>query len=191
MAFGGNTRDLGSFREETDEITDLHQILKEVLLIEHGDGIAGIKRCHYDPSSDGVRDLVQTLSLKSLGTTFEVRSTGLHGTATLIEWRDLKSPLFQGNAEEDQWINEKLIEGVVDNNRFNNSLSGARNNFEEELFKDKFPTEEELAYHKELLGEPLPLFSTLEPKIRRGDPWSLKIPCIIGTVYTGHAYIDL
>ncbi|GKE93060.1 hypothetical protein Tco_1574155, partial [Tanacetum coccineum] len=26
-----------------------------------------------------------------------------------------------------------------------------RNNFEEELFKDMFPTEEELAYHKELL----------------------------------------
>ncbi|GJQ96998.1 hypothetical protein Tco_0008137 [Tanacetum coccineum] len=25
MAFGGNTRDLGSFGEETDEITDLHQ----------------------------------------------------------------------------------------------------------------------------------------------------------------------
>ncbi|GJU22529.1 protein kinase-like domain, concanavalin A-like lectin/glucanase domain protein [Tanacetum coccineum] len=66
-----------------------------------------------------------------------------------------------------------------------------RNNFEEELFKDKFPTEEELAYHKELLGEPQPPFSTLEPKIRRGDPWSLKIPCVIGTVYTGHAYIDL
>ncbi|GJS68244.1 putative RNA-directed DNA polymerase [Tanacetum coccineum] len=60
-----------------------------------------------------------------------------------------------------------------------------RNNFEDELFKDKFPTEEELAYHKELLGEPLPPFSTLEPKIRRGDPWSLKIPCVIGTVYTG------
>ncbi|GJX13579.1 hypothetical protein Tco_0205337 [Tanacetum coccineum] len=66
-----------------------------------------------------------------------------------------------------------------------------RNNFEEELFKDRFPTEEELAYHKELLGEPQPPFSILEPKIRRGDPWSLKIPCIIGTVYTGHAYIDL
>ncbi|GJR64531.1 hypothetical protein Tco_0010596 [Tanacetum coccineum] len=66
-----------------------------------------------------------------------------------------------------------------------------RNNFEEELFKDKFPTKEELAYHKELLGEPQPPFSTLEPKIRRGDPWSLKIPCIIGTIYTGHAYVDL
>ncbi|GJX58807.1 hypothetical protein Tco_0290197 [Tanacetum coccineum] len=66
-----------------------------------------------------------------------------------------------------------------------------RNNFEEGLFKDRFPSEEELVYHKELLGEPQPLFSTLEPKIRRGDPWSLKIPCVIGTVYTGHAYIDL
>ncbi|GJR33697.1 protein kinase-like domain, concanavalin A-like lectin/glucanase domain protein [Tanacetum coccineum] len=66
-----------------------------------------------------------------------------------------------------------------------------RNNFEEELFKDRFPTEKELAYHKELLGEPQPPFSTLEPKIKRGDPWSLKIPCVIGTVYTGHAYIDL
>ncbi|GKA46135.1 hypothetical protein Tco_0738931 [Tanacetum coccineum] len=66
-----------------------------------------------------------------------------------------------------------------------------RNNFEEELFRNRFPTEKELAYHKELLGEPQPPFSTLEPKIRRGDPWSLKIPCIIGIVYMGHAYMDL
>ncbi|GKB04521.1 hypothetical protein Tco_0832664 [Tanacetum coccineum] len=43
MAFGGNTHDLGSFREETDEITDLHQILEEVLLTERRDGVAGIK----------------------------------------------------------------------------------------------------------------------------------------------------
>ncbi|GJZ09173.1 hypothetical protein Tco_0543456 [Tanacetum coccineum] len=35
-----------------------------------------------------------------------------------------------------------------------------RNFFEEELFKDKFPTKEELAYYKELLGEPQPLFLT-------------------------------
>ncbi|GKD23288.1 hypothetical protein Tco_1224991 [Tanacetum coccineum] len=66
-----------------------------------------------------------------------------------------------------------------------------RKKFKEELFKDRFPTEKELAYHKELLGEPQPPFSTLEPKIKRGNPWSLKIPCIIGTVYMGHAYIDL
>ncbi|GJT16339.1 hypothetical protein Tco_0875045 [Tanacetum coccineum] len=44
MAFGGNTHDLGSFREETDEITDLHQILEEVLLPKREDGVAGIKR---------------------------------------------------------------------------------------------------------------------------------------------------
>nr|GEU94899.1 putative reverse transcriptase domain-containing protein [Tanacetum cinerariifolium] len=58
VAFGGNTRDLGSFGEETDEITDLHQILKEVLHTARGDGVAGIKRRHRDLSSDGVRDLV-------------------------------------------------------------------------------------------------------------------------------------
>ncbi|GKE20637.1 hypothetical protein Tco_1432149 [Tanacetum coccineum] len=58
MIFGGNTRDLGSFGEETDEITDLHQNLEEVLLIERGDGVTGIKRRCRDPSSDGIRDLV-------------------------------------------------------------------------------------------------------------------------------------
>ncbi|GKC43793.1 hypothetical protein Tco_1061515 [Tanacetum coccineum] len=54
-----------------------------------------------------------------------------------------------------------------------------------------FHTEEELASHKELLDVPHPPFSTLELKIRRGDPWSLKTPCVIGTVYMGHVYIDL
>ncbi|GKD77862.1 ribonuclease H-like domain-containing protein, partial [Tanacetum coccineum] len=54
-----------------------------------------------------------------------------------------------------------------------------KNDFEEELFKDMFPIEEELAYHKELLDEPPLPFSTLEPKIKRGDPWSLKTPCVI------------
>ncbi|GJY17850.1 hypothetical protein Tco_0389341, partial [Tanacetum coccineum] len=55
MAFGGNTRHSGSFGEETDEITDLHQILEKVFLTERGDGIASIKRRRRDPSSDGVR----------------------------------------------------------------------------------------------------------------------------------------
>ncbi|GJU43985.1 zinc finger, CCHC-type containing protein [Tanacetum coccineum] len=48
----------GSFGEETDEITDLHQILEEILLTERGNGIASIKRRRHDPSSNGVRDLV-------------------------------------------------------------------------------------------------------------------------------------
>ncbi|GKF30735.1 hypothetical protein Tco_0100533, partial [Tanacetum coccineum] len=58
MAFGGNTRDLGSFGEEINEITDLHQIHEERLFSKHGDGVAGIKRRRRDLSSDGVRDLV-------------------------------------------------------------------------------------------------------------------------------------
>ncbi|GJV71959.1 hypothetical protein Tco_1491954 [Tanacetum coccineum] len=55
MAFGGNTRDLGSFGEETDEITDLYQIHEEILFLEHGDGVAGIKRRRRNPSSDSVK----------------------------------------------------------------------------------------------------------------------------------------
>nr|GEW58028.1 hypothetical protein [Tanacetum cinerariifolium] len=51
MQFGGNTRDLGSFREETDENTDLHQ---KVLFTKRGEGVAGIKRCRRDLSGDGV-----------------------------------------------------------------------------------------------------------------------------------------
>ncbi|GKA58152.1 hypothetical protein Tco_0757340 [Tanacetum coccineum] len=57
MTFGGNTRDLGSIVEEIDEITNIHQILEEVLLTEHGDGIASIKRCRRDLFSDGVWNL--------------------------------------------------------------------------------------------------------------------------------------
>ncbi|GKA48666.1 hypothetical protein Tco_0741624 [Tanacetum coccineum] len=56
MTFGGNTSDLGSFGEESDKITDLHQIHEEVLFSERGDGIAGIKRRRRDLSSDDVRD---------------------------------------------------------------------------------------------------------------------------------------
>ncbi|GKB69076.1 hypothetical protein Tco_0930488 [Tanacetum coccineum] len=48
---------LGSFGEETDEITDLHQILEEVLLTERGDGITSIKRRRHDLFSDGLWNL--------------------------------------------------------------------------------------------------------------------------------------
>nr|GEV32057.1 transposase, Ptta/En/Spm, transposase, Tnp1/En/Spm-like protein [Tanacetum cinerariifolium] len=58
MAFGGNRRDFGSFREETDKITDLHQIHVEVLFTEHGEGVTSIKRRRRDLSGDGIRDLV-------------------------------------------------------------------------------------------------------------------------------------
>ncbi|GKB67689.1 hypothetical protein Tco_0929101 [Tanacetum coccineum] len=57
MALEGNTRDLGSFEEETDKITDLHQIHEEVSFTERGDGVAGIKQCRRDLSSNDVRYL--------------------------------------------------------------------------------------------------------------------------------------
>ncbi|GKB33162.1 hypothetical protein Tco_0872563 [Tanacetum coccineum] len=57
MTFRGNTRDLGSFRGETDKITDVHLFHEEVLLTKRGDGVTGIKQCRRDLSSDGVRDL--------------------------------------------------------------------------------------------------------------------------------------
>ncbi|GJX06540.1 ribonuclease H-like domain-containing protein [Tanacetum coccineum] len=59
----GNTHDLSSFGEETDEITDLHQIVEDMLLTKREDGVAGIKRRRRDPSSDGVRDLVTAYTL--------------------------------------------------------------------------------------------------------------------------------
>ncbi|GJR18271.1 hypothetical protein Tco_0966798 [Tanacetum coccineum] len=71
MTFGGNTRDLGSFGEETDEITDLHQIHKEILFLKSGDGVAGIKRRRRDPFSDGVRDLVTASGLGRLNEDLE------------------------------------------------------------------------------------------------------------------------
>ncbi|GKD19802.1 hypothetical protein Tco_1208960, partial [Tanacetum coccineum] len=61
MAFGENTRDLGLFGEETDKITDLHQIHEELVYTERGDDVAGIKRCRRDLSRDGVKDLATVL----------------------------------------------------------------------------------------------------------------------------------
>ncbi|GKG55777.1 hypothetical protein Tco_0574671, partial [Tanacetum coccineum] len=52
-----NTRDLGSFEEEADKTTDIHQILKEFMQTECGDGVASSKRRCHDFSNDGVRDL--------------------------------------------------------------------------------------------------------------------------------------
>ncbi|GJV48614.1 MAK10-like protein [Tanacetum coccineum] len=50
--FEGNTRDFGSFGEETDKIIDLHQISWRFMHIVAGDDVAGIKRRHRDLYSD-------------------------------------------------------------------------------------------------------------------------------------------
>ncbi|GJX66488.1 MAK10-like protein [Tanacetum coccineum] len=66
MTFEGNTRDLGSFGEETDKITDLHQFHEELLFTKRGDGVTGTNRRRRDLSRDGVRDLVTALGCGGL-----------------------------------------------------------------------------------------------------------------------------
>nr|GEW19990.1 RNA-directed DNA polymerase, eukaryota [Tanacetum cinerariifolium] len=56
MDFEGNTRDLGSFGEETDKITDLHQISCTFMHTVAEDGVAGIKRRRRGLYRDGVRN---------------------------------------------------------------------------------------------------------------------------------------
>ncbi|GJZ64720.1 hypothetical protein Tco_0621141 [Tanacetum coccineum] len=66
---------------------------------------------------------------------------------------------------------------------------------EEEEFKgdhfDKFPTKSELAYHKYLMSVPFPSMIVSNPIIVEGNPLNFKIPCNIGHVHVGRAYIDL
>nr|GEV08436.1 integrase, catalytic region, zinc finger, CCHC-type, peptidase aspartic, catalytic [Tanacetum cinerariifolium] len=49
-AFRGNTLDLGSFEEETDKTTDLHQHLSRLAA---RDGITSSTRCRHNPPRDG------------------------------------------------------------------------------------------------------------------------------------------
>ncbi|GJW81877.1 hypothetical protein Tco_0145852 [Tanacetum coccineum] len=107
MAFGGNTRDVGSFGEETDEITDLHQILEEVLLTEHGDSVASIKQPR--------RDLFSDYSIKQFLNNFanhpnETNMNDLESDGELVE-TPLVSPFpYSYNDSNDGEVLNELIE---------------------------------------------------------------------------------
>ncbi|GKB30809.1 hypothetical protein Tco_0870210, partial [Tanacetum coccineum] len=58
VAFGGNTRDLGSFGEETDKTTELYQNLLKIMLTEREDDVASIKRRRHDLRSDDISKLL-------------------------------------------------------------------------------------------------------------------------------------
>ena len=62
--------------------------------------------------------------------------------------------------------------------------SNPKNDVEEEMeevedYFNKFPTEEELAYHKNLLDDPNPSIYRNLPIIRAGNPNLINIPCNI------------
>ncbi|GJR10053.1 hypothetical protein Tco_0792705 [Tanacetum coccineum] len=56
---------------------------------------------------------------------------------------------------------------------------------------DKFLTRSELVYHKYLMCAPISSLFLRNPIIVGGSPSNLKIPCNIGHVHVGKAYIDL
>nr|GEW11959.1 hypothetical protein [Tanacetum cinerariifolium] len=88
MASGENTCDLGSFREETDKITDLHQIHEEVLLTDSEDDVAGIKQRHRDPFSDDIWNLETVLGCSQLKEDLE---SSMLQRRSITTWEDLMS----------------------------------------------------------------------------------------------------
>ncbi|GJS70271.1 hypothetical protein Tco_0703112 [Tanacetum coccineum] len=65
-AFGGNTHNLGSFREETDKITNQHQESSRFKVSAPGDGVTIYTRRRYTSSSDGVTTFLDGVSLHRL-----------------------------------------------------------------------------------------------------------------------------
>ena len=53
-----------------------------------------------------------------------------------------------------------------------------------------YPTKEETSYYNNLVDNPRPIFVKIDPKIKRGDPKNVKIPCVIGYKHIDNAYID-
>lgn len=53
-----------------------------------------------------------------------------------------------------------------------------------------YPTKEEIAYYSNIVDNPRPPFVKIDPKIKEGNPWIVKIPCMIGYKYINQAYID-
>nr|GEU46400.1 vacuolar protein sorting-associated protein 41 homolog [Tanacetum cinerariifolium] len=67
----------------------------------------------------------------------------------------------------------------------------ARTKESEVQYFDVLPTRSELAYHKYLMGGPIPSIFMRNPIITKGCLSNLKLPCIIRHVHVEKAYIDL
>ena len=96
-------------------------------------------------------------------------------------FNDLKIAIYSDNyLERNNLTIEELVEKL----------------YEEEIdprlddYFNLYPTKEEIAYYNNLVDNPRPPFVRIDPKIKRGDPGNVKIPCMIGYLYVEHAYID-
>ncbi|GKA29328.1 hypothetical protein Tco_0715573 [Tanacetum coccineum] len=71
MTFRGNTRDLGSFGEEMDRTTDLHQNILKTMHSERDDGVTNNKRRRSNLPDDGVTNFMTTLGRSCLNEDLE------------------------------------------------------------------------------------------------------------------------
>ncbi|GJZ78772.1 hypothetical protein Tco_0643609 [Tanacetum coccineum] len=70
-ASGGNTRDLGSFGEETDKTMNQHQDSSRFKVSEPGDGVTTYTRHRHTSSSDGVTTSLDGVSPHRLNSDLE------------------------------------------------------------------------------------------------------------------------
>ncbi|GJU42288.1 hypothetical protein Tco_1195245 [Tanacetum coccineum] len=70
-AFGGNTRDLGSFGEEMDKITNQRQKSSRFKVLEPGDGVTIYTRRRHTSSSDGITTSLDGVSPHRLNSDLE------------------------------------------------------------------------------------------------------------------------
>ncbi|GKA38178.1 homeodomain-like protein [Tanacetum coccineum] len=97
MEFGRNTRDLGSFGEETDKTTTLHQILEETMHTGRGDNVASIKRQSHDFHSDGIRTVAKYQEANPgvyTIVTLPFLSTVMFGDWGHEDWRHVRNDLW-------------------------------------------------------------------------------------------------
>ncbi|GKB99045.1 hypothetical protein Tco_0985182 [Tanacetum coccineum] len=153
MEFKGNTHDLGSSGEETDKITDLHQFHEEVLFTECRDGVAGIKLCRRDLSSDGVRDLATTSGCGQLNEDLE--SSTETNPSLCSSFKAMENVNPSSSTSNSEFLNPKKkieIESWLEDSRIVDSLVSS----DEIKYFDTFLTLEELEYHEWLLKCPKP-----------------------------------
>ncbi|GJT94918.1 hypothetical protein Tco_1090436 [Tanacetum coccineum] len=125
-AFGGNTRDLGSFGEETNKTTDLHQNPLKIMLTEPGDGVTSIKRRRHDLRGDGVSTLVtpsehgrpkgtleDSVRCEKDAMAVEALTHRRNVTTSLLEVPKTKKPSMPTKVIEEEDIEETTTSGLT------------------------------------------------------------------------------